>query len=78
MTQTFTLLQNEIIRYVYDETTPSENLIIEELIASDSDCLDFYLDCMNFKDLLNQIQLNPDDSTLDRIFEYSKNYKPVC
>lgn len=75
MTQTFTSTQNEIIRYVYNETSPSENLLIEEWISTDTESLDFYLDCLQLKEEMDQIILVPKDITLERIFNYSKNYK---
>lgn len=77
MTQTFTSTQNEIVRYIYNETTSSESLLIEDLLASDSDCLDFYLDCLQLKEELNQISLSPKNTTLERIFDYSKNFRPA-
>jgi len=77
MTQTFTSTQNEIIRYVYNETSPSENLLIEEWIAGDTENLDFYLDCLQLKEEMDQIVLVPKDVTLERIFDYSRNYKPA-
>ncbi len=75
MTQTFTLTQNEIIRYIYNETSSSENLLIEDLIATDPQSLDFYLDCLQLKEELNQIVLSPKKVTLDRIFDFSKNFR---
>ncbi|MCY1376330.1 hypothetical protein D9M69_638120 [compost metagenome] len=77
MTQTFTSTQNEIIRYVYNETSPSENLLIEEWISGDTENLDFYLDCLQLKEEMDQIVLVPKDITLERILTYSKNYKPA-
>lgn len=77
MTQTFTLTQNEIIRYIYNETTPSENLIIEECLAKDLDCLDFYLDCIQLQSEMNQIELTPKNITVENILDFSKNYKPA-
>ncbi|ADQ17715.1 hypothetical protein [Leadbetterella byssophila] len=77
MIQTFTSTQNEIIRYVYHETSPSENEWIEEQIAGDTDNLDFYLDCLQIKEEMDQIRLVPQDQTLERIFSYSRNYKPA-
>lgn len=77
MTQTFTSTQNEIIRYVYNETSPSENLLIEEWIAGDTENLDFYLDCLQLKEEMDQIVLVPKDITLERILDYSRNYKPA-
>lgn len=77
MTQTFTSTQNEIIRYVYNETSHSENTWIENQLVSDTESLDFYLDCLFLKEELNKISLSPKQNTLDSIFEYSRNYKPA-
>ncbi len=77
MTQTCTSTQNEIIRYIYNETSTSENLMIEEWIATDSESLNFYLDCIQLKEEMNQIVLSPKEITLDRILNYSRNYKPA-
>lgn len=77
MIQTCTSIQNEIIRYVYQETTSSENQVIEEQIAGDMDSLDFYLDCLAMKEEMEKIHLIPKDVTLERIFSYSRNYKPA-
>lgn len=77
MTQTFTSTQNEIIRYVYNETSPSENLLIEACIAADTQNLDFYLDCLQLKEEMDHIVLVPKDITLERILNYSKHYKPA-
>lgn len=77
MAQTFTLVQNEIIRYVYDETSKTENQLIEKLIVSDSEHLDFYLDCLSIKSKLNEIAYEPEEETVEKILEFSRNYKPV-
>ena len=41
MIQTFT--QNDVIRYVYEETSEEENLLIQDALVHDTEMLEFYL-----------------------------------
>lgn len=77
MTQTCTSTQNEIIRYVYNETSSSENVIIESSLIYDNDLLDFYLDCLELKEEMNQINLSPKASTVQNILNFSKSFRPA-
>jgi hypothetical protein len=77
MTQTCTSTQNEILRYVYNETSSSENVFIENSIAKSNELLDYYLDCLEIKKNLSSVVLYPKDSTLNNILEYSKNFRPT-
>lgn len=77
MTKTCTSTQNEIIRYVYNETSASENVLIEKSISSDEEMLNFYLECIFIKEDLNLIVLSPKDRTINNILDFSKNYEPT-
>ncbi|HLO46745.1 MAG TPA: hypothetical protein VK175_20545 [Leadbetterella sp.] len=77
MTQTCTSTQNEIIRYIYNETSSSENVIIESSLIYDNDLLDFYLDCLELKEEMNQINLSPKASTVQNILNFSKSFRPA-
>jgi hypothetical protein len=77
MTKTCTSTQNEIIRYVYNETSASENVLIEKSISSDEEMLNFYLECIYIKEDLNLIVLSPKDKTINNILDFSKNYEPT-
>ncbi|CAH0997359.1 hypothetical protein EMA8858_03490 [Emticicia aquatica] len=76
MTQTFTSTQNDVIRYLYNETSNQENSFIEEALLYDKELLEFYLDCADLKSGLDTIQLSPSDRAIEQIFNYSKNYQP--
>ena len=76
MTQTFTSTQNDVVRYLYNETSNQENTLVEEVLLFDKDLLDFYLDCADLKSGMDKIQLSPSDSAIERILSYSRNYKP--
>lgn len=76
MTQTFTLTQNDVVRYLYNETSDEENSLIEEAMIYDHDLMDFYFDCINLKADMNAISMTPSDRAVNRILEYSRNYQP--
>ncbi len=76
MTQTSTSTQNDVVRYLYNETSNQENSLVEEALLYDRELLDFYLDCADLKSGLNKIQLSPPDRVFERILSYSRNYQP--
>jgi hypothetical protein len=76
MTQTFTSTQNDVVRYLYNETSNQENTLVEEALLFDKELLNFYLDCSDLKSGLDKIQLSPSDRAIERILSYSKNYEP--
>ncbi|MFN4147520.1 MAG: hypothetical protein ACK4GN_16965 [Runella sp.] len=73
MIQTFT--PDDVIRYVYEETTDNENTLIEEALMGDQDLLDFYLDTLELKSLMNKIERNPPQRVITNILAYSQNYR---
>jgi hypothetical protein len=76
MTQTFTSTQNDVVRYLYNETSNQENTLVEATLLFDKELLNFYLDSADLKSGMDKIQLSPSDSAIDRILSYSRNYKP--
>ena len=76
MTQTFTSTQNDVVRYLYNETSNQENTLVEATLLFDKELLNFYLDSADLKSGMDKIQLSPSDSAIYRILSYSRNYKP--
>lgn len=76
MTQTFTSTQNDVIRYLYNETSNQENSYIEDALLYEKDMLEFYLDCADLKSGLDKVQLSPSDRAIETILNYSRHYKP--
>lgn len=74
MTQTCTQNPNDVIRYLYNETTSEENEQMEELLMTDATTLDLYLDCVDLMAQLNKIQYEPSVQTINRILDFSKEY----
>lgn len=70
MTKTFTY--DDVIRYVYAETTQIENDSIVEALALDDDLMNFYLDSLEIKNQMNKIVRVPSDSSVQKIIRYSR------
>jgi len=73
MIQLFT--PDDVIRYVYEETTEEENVLIEDALIGDQELLEFYLDALEMKSLMNKIERTPSNSVVSNILAYSQNYK---
>lgn len=77
MTQTFTTsTQDDVVRYLYNETSALENASIEEAMLYDKQTLDFYLDLAELKLELDHALISPPDRAIERILDYSRNYQP--
>ena len=72
MIKTFT--QNDVIRYVYEETLPEENLLIEDAMMSEPDLMTFFLDALELRSLMNKIERQPRKDTVESILNYSKQH----
>ena len=72
MIKTFT--NDDVIRYVYEETTSEENHLIQEALLAEPELMLFYLDALEIKLLLNKIEREPSERTLQNIVEFSRTY----
>lgn len=74
MTQTFT--QDDVVRYIYNETSTSESAQIETALVADDNLLGFYLSAIELGSLMNKIRREPRPQSIENILEYSRNYRP--
>ncbi len=72
MTKTFTY--DDVVRYLYSETSPQENNSIVEALSSDAEMLAFYLDSLELQVQMNRIVREPAKSSVDNILRYSQHY----
>jgi len=72
MIKTFT--QDDLIRYIYQETTAEESIEIETALIFDEALSDSYNELSRTVGLLKQVQVKPSEGTVDRILSYSKSY----
>ena len=74
MIKTFTY--DDVIRYVYEETSTEENLFIEDAMMSDPELMTQFLDTLELRSLMDKIERQPRQITLDSIFSYSCSCPP--
>ena len=72
MMKTFT--KDDVIRYVYEETSTEENLLIEDALMSEPDLMTFFLDALELRAMMNRIERQPKTSTVQAILTYSQNH----
>lgn len=71
MTKTFT--QNDLIRYIYHETTEQERIDIEENLLIDPEFFDEYKKLAEISMELDRIDESPSEKTIKKILNYSKS-----
>ncbi|WP_080058904.1 hypothetical protein [Spirosoma aerolatum] len=72
MIKTFT--QDDVIRYVYEETSAEENLLIEDALMSEPELMTFFLEALELRALMNKIERQPRPDTVQTILDYSQNH----
>ena len=72
MTKTFT--QDDLIRYIYRETTTEETIQIRTALTFDESLSKCYHELSKATKLLKRVSFKPSESCLDKILSYSKSY----
>ncbi len=71
MTKTFT--QDDVVRYIYEETSEQENKEIEQALICDAKLQEVYKELNAVKKQLDHSLKQPSDSTVQSIMNYSKS-----
>jgi len=66
MTKTFTY--DDVVRYLYAETTENENEQIVEALALDDNLMNFYLDSLEIQNQMNRITRTPSENVVSEVF----------
>lgn len=66
-----TCTQEDVIRYVYAETSHEEECWIEESLLKDQDLLSFYLDSMDLLNHMKRIVKQPSERVIQDIISYA-------
>lgn len=72
MTKTFT--HDDLIRYVYNETSEDENHEINEAIANDTVLMEQFHELQKLKAQMDGSFKTPSEKTINNILEYSKAF----
>nr|WP_293838743.1 hypothetical protein [uncultured Arsenicibacter sp.] len=65
---------DDLIRYVYEETSEEENLAVEDTLMSDPEMMTQFLETLEIRALMNKIEREPRESSIQNILAYSRNY----
>ncbi|HWA32576.1 MAG TPA: hypothetical protein VG737_00530 [Cyclobacteriaceae bacterium] len=69
MTKTFT--QNDLIRFIYQETTEEEAREIERALSFDRDLQLMYREMLLTKKTMDEAQLEPSTAAVENILKYA-------
>lgn len=67
MIKTFT--HNDVVRYVYNETTKKETAEIAIALQHDEELRSFYNECKQTINLVEMVMLEPSNSVLEKIYK---------
>jgi hypothetical protein len=70
MTKTFT--RNDLIRYIYQETTEREKQEIEQKLLLDNKLFEEYKNLAEVSMELDRVELSPSEKTINKILNFSK------
>jgi hypothetical protein len=72
MIKTFT--QNDILRFVYEETQEEENVLIANVLLTNNELYNFYQEVLAVKKDVDQIYVQPSDTIIGNILAYSRSF----
>ena len=75
MTKTFT--PNDVLRYLYKETSSLENSELEQALIVRGELLDQYAQLTSIKEQLDKVRITPSDKSIKTILEYSRSQDPI-
>lgn len=71
MIKTFT--PNDVIRYLYNETSEEENKAIAQALIIDAELLEIYMQLKQSAEKLDEIEKDPSENVINNILNYSKS-----
>lgn len=71
------ITQDNLIRYIYHETSAEEAGLIEEALQSDWELKEVYEILVESKAELDKVKVSPSPKVIDKILRYSKDNAPM-
>lgn len=65
--------QNDVLRYIYGETTEEENLTIQKALLLDPSLMDFYRETLHLQRQISDLEIAPSKRCVDAIIEYAQS-----
>lgn len=67
----YRITTEELIQYIYKETSSEQNIIIKNTIDSNPPLREEYLDLLNTIEEMNQLSYSPSQTVIDNILRFS-------
>lgn len=74
---TKTITRDDVLRYIFRETSNDENLAIENELLHSESLMDFYRQSVESVHEVQCIELKPSDRAINNILNYSESTKAV-
>ncbi len=75
MIKTFT--ENDLVRFIYGETSPIENNAIENALMCNQETQEMYRDLKETTSMLDSVSKTPGKKVVNKILNYSKNFGDI-
>ncbi len=72
-----TVTQDNLVRFIYGETSAEEASLIQEALSSNFELKELYEQLLESKAELDKVRLQPSQKVIDNILNYSKNSAPM-
>jgi hypothetical protein len=72
---TKTITQDDVLRYIYKETSNEETVAIEKQLLVNATLMDFYNQTKDAIRKINELHLEPSKNVQNKIMDYSGSFK---
>jgi len=72
---TKTITQDDVLRYIYKETSNEETIAIEKQLLVNASLMDFYNQTKDTIRRIHELQLEPSTNLQKKIIDYSGSFK---
>lgn len=74
---TKTITRDDVLRYIFRETSKEENLAIENELLKNATLMDYYKQSVESIYEVQSLALEPSEKAVSKILNYSESMKPI-
>ncbi len=74
---TKTITRDDVLRYIFRETSKEENLAIENELLQNTSLMDYYKQSVESIHEVQSIELEPAEKAVSKILKYSESMKAI-
>jgi len=74
---TKTITRDDVLRYIFRETSKEENLAIENELLQNASLMDYYKQSVESIHEVKQLELEPSEKAVSKILKYSESMKAI-